>query len=405
MNNDNKTPKLRFEEYNDDWEQRKLGEMGTTFTGLSGKTKDDFGHGDARFITYMNVFSNPIADLTMTEAVEIDAKQNEIQQGDVLFTTSSETSDEVGMSCVMQENVENTYLNSFCFGYRPNVKFDLNYLAYVLRSESFRKEMTILAQGISRYNISKNKVMYLAIPVPKLEEQTKVGLFFRNLDNLITLHQRKLEKLQNMKKSCLQKMFPRTDKNVPEIRFKEFTSTWEKRTLGSCFDERLESMPDGELLSVTIGSGIKKFAELDRHDSSNSDKSKYKKVCVGDIAYNSMRMWQGASGYSPYEGIVSPAYTVVKPKDGIDSQFFAYMFKKKDITHLFEINSQGLTSDTWNLKYPAFSKIIVRVPVDINEQKKIAAFLRELDGMISISQQELELLKRIKKGCLQRMFV
>ena len=118
-----------------------------------------------------------------------------------------------------------------------------------------------------------------------------------------------------------------------------------------------------------------------------------------------MRMWQGASGYSPYEGIVSPAYTVVKPKEGIDSQFFAYMFKKKDMTHLFEINSQGLTSDTWNLKYPAFSKIIVRVPADINEQKKIAEFLVSLDKMITYSQQELELTKRMKKGCLQKMFV
>ena len=94
-----------------------------------------------------------------------------------------------------------------------------------------------------------------------------------------------------MKKSCLQKMFPKDGATVPEIRFSEFQGDWEERTLGSCFDERLESLPDGELLSVTIGSGIKKFSELDRHDNSNTDKSKYKRVCIGDIAYNSMRMW------------------------------------------------------------------------------------------------------------------
>ena len=91
--------------------------MGSTFTGLSGKTKEDFGHGDAKFITYMNVFSNPIADLQMTETVEIDSKQNCVKAGDVFFTTSSETPEEVGMSCVMPENADNTYLNSFCFGY------------------------------------------------------------------------------------------------------------------------------------------------------------------------------------------------------------------------------------------------------------------------------------------------
>ena len=200
-------PEVRFAGFTDDWEQRKLGDMGSTFTGLSGKTKEDFGHGDAQFITYMNVFSNPVANLEMTEAVEIDAKQNCVKKGDVFFTTSSETPEEVGMSCVMPENKDNIYLNSFCFGYRPTEKFDLDYLAYVLRADSFRKEMTFLAQGISRYNISKNKVMEVSIPIPNLEEQTMVGRYFSTLDNLITLHQRELEILKNLKKTCLKRMF------------------------------------------------------------------------------------------------------------------------------------------------------------------------------------------------------
>ena len=118
--------------------------------------------------------------------------------------------------------------------------------------------------------------------------------------------------------------------------------SWEQRKLGECFSERVESDPNGELISVTIGSGIKKFSELGRHDNSNDDKSKYKKVVVGDIAYNSMRMWQGASGYSPYNGIVSPAYTVITPFSGIDSKFFAYMFKREDMIHTFQIRSQGI---------------------------------------------------------------
>ena len=188
-----KVPEIRFDGFTYDWEQRKLGDMGSTFTGLSGKTKEDFGHGDAQFITYMNVFSNPVANLEMTEAVEIDAKQNRVKKGDVFFTTSSETPEEVGMSCVMPENKDNIYLNSFCFGYRPTEKFDLDYLAYVLRADSFRKEMKFLAQGISRYNISKNKVMEVSIPIPNLEEQTMVGRYFSTLDHLITLHQRKCD--------------------------------------------------------------------------------------------------------------------------------------------------------------------------------------------------------------------
>ena len=105
------------------------------------------------------------------------------------------------------------------------------------------------------------------------------------------------------------------------------------------------------------------------------------------------------------KGIVSPAYTVVKPIGDIDTQFFAYMFKKKGIIHLFEINSQGLTSDTWNLKYPAFSKIVVKVPRNVEEQSRIARFLLELDELISCTEQEIEITKRMKKGCLQKMFV
>ena len=200
-------PKLRFKGYEDAWEQRKLGEVGTTYTGLSGKTKEDFGHGNGQFITYMNVFSNAVASSEMVEPVEIDDRQNKVVAGDVLFTTSSETPEEVGMSSVWLENSKNTYLNSFCFGYRPIIPFDPYYLAFMLRSSLMRKKITFLAQGISRYNISKNKMMDIEIPVPIMSEQHQIGEYFRNLDYLITLHQRKLDELKNMKKTLLQQMF------------------------------------------------------------------------------------------------------------------------------------------------------------------------------------------------------
>ena len=175
------------------WEQRKLGNIGTTYTGLSGKSKDDFGHGDGKFITYMNVFKNPIADEFVTEPIEIDNSQREVKYGDVFFTTSSETPEEVGMSSVWLFNSQNTYLNSFCFGYRFNgdVSIDPYFVGYLLRSPQPRKSLELLAQGISRYNISKTKVMDINISTPtRIEEQSKVGLFMLEIDNLITLHQR-----------------------------------------------------------------------------------------------------------------------------------------------------------------------------------------------------------------------
>ena len=200
-------PEIRFEGFTDPWEQRKLGNCGTTYGGLTGKTKEDFGHGSARFIPYTNVFDNPLTDTKRLEAVEIDSSQNQVAYGDVFFTVSSETPDEVGMSSVWLSDQEDVYLNSFCFGYRQDSTFDPHYLAYMLRSSSVRSNLTLLAQGISRFNISKNKVMELNVPVPSAVEQKQLGQYFTKLDNLITLHQRKLDLLKNTKKSLLDKMF------------------------------------------------------------------------------------------------------------------------------------------------------------------------------------------------------
>ena len=202
-----KVPEVRFPGFMADWDYRKLGDVGETYTGLSGKSKDDFGHGRGKYVTYMNVFSNSIANPSLVELVEIDTKQNEVNPGDIFFTTSSETPEEVGMSSVWLENSDNTYLNSFCFGYRPIEKFDNYYLAYMLRSSVVRKKITFLAQGISRYNISKNKVMDIAVPIPVIEEQTKIGEFFKQLDDIINLQQQELEKLKQTKQAFLQKMF------------------------------------------------------------------------------------------------------------------------------------------------------------------------------------------------------
>jgi type I restriction enzyme S subunit len=187
---DEYTPKIRFKGFTDAWEQRKLGDIGKTFTGLSGKTADDFGHGEAKFLPYLNIFNNPIADISFLESIEIDKSQNQIQYGDVFFTTSSETPEEVGMSSVWLGKSANIYLNSFCFGFRPTIEFNHYYFGYLLRSDTFRKPITILAQGISRFNISKTKVMEIEISLPSKDEQSKIGELFNNLDHLITLHQR-----------------------------------------------------------------------------------------------------------------------------------------------------------------------------------------------------------------------
>lgn len=193
-------------------------------------------------------------------------------------------------------------------------------------------------------------------------------------------------------------------KKVPEIRFKEFEEEWVQSKLGDCFLERVERSAIGELISVTINNGVVKAADTGRADSSSADKSNYKRVEVGDIAYNSMRMWQGACGYSSYSGILSPAYTVVTPTNGVDVKFYYYLFKRTEYLYQFRINSQGLTSDTWNLKYPSFSKINCMVPKE-PEQKRIAELFLHIDNLISKLEQKLEKLRNIKQSLLNQMFV
>lgn len=201
-------PALRFAGFEDEWKEVKLGEVGETYTGLSGKTKEDFGHGEGKFITYVNVFNNPLTDLYGLDSVEIDDKQRRVQYGDVLFTTSSETPEDVGLSSVWMGTEDNVYLNSFCFGYRPQKGiFDLYYLAFVLRSFSVRKEFMLLAQGISRFNISKTKVMDMSIHVPSLPEQEAIGSFFQDLDKAIAKQEEKVNQLKESKQTLLRKMF------------------------------------------------------------------------------------------------------------------------------------------------------------------------------------------------------
>lgn len=190
---------------------------------------------------------------------------------------------------------------------------------------------------------------------------------------------------------------------IPGLRFSGYNDVWEQRELGECFDERTERSADGELIAVTINSGVVKASELNRHDNSSEDKSNYKVVRVNDIAYNSMRMWQGASGYSQYDGILSPAYTVAVPRENINPVFFSYMFKKTDMIHEFQINSQGLTSDTWNLKFPAFSTISANVPKS-EEQQAIGNYFTNLDHLITLHQNEYDKLLIMKKTMLEKMF-
>ncbi|MFI3546503.1 restriction endonuclease subunit S [Mammaliicoccus sciuri] len=205
---------LRFKDENGneypEWEDYVLGEIGFSYTGLSGKTKEDFGHGNASFITYMNVFKNTIANINMTEKVEIkeNEKQNKVNYKDILFTTSSEVPEETGMASVWLYEKDNVYLNSFCFGFRVT-SHNVNpiYLSRYLRSEKMRKQITLLSQGSTRFNISKKEVLKLNIDVPELREQNKIVEYLSCHDSRIEGQKNKINVLKQRKQGLLQKMF------------------------------------------------------------------------------------------------------------------------------------------------------------------------------------------------------
>jgi type I restriction enzyme S subunit len=192
----------------------------------------------------------------------------------------------------------------------------------------------------------------------------------------------------------------------PKLRFPEFRDAegWESKRLGELFFDRQESGLSGlPLLSLMDKEGIVPQENSNRKNNSNSDKSKYLRVVPGDIAYNTMRMWEGRSAYVGLEGLVSPAYTVCQPKAEVHSLLFSYYFKTPQLIEQFRRYSQGLVNDTLNLKYEAFSTIAVLAPT-FPEQQKIADCLSSVDELIDANRLTLDTLKAHKKGLMRQLF-
>ena len=347
--------------------------MGQTYTGLSGKTKDDFGHGQARFVTYMNVFSNPISNPEMTEPIEIDPKQNEVEVGDVFFTTSSETPEEVGMSSILLEKRGKTYLNSFCFGFRPSEKIDSYYLAYMLRSESTRAKIILLAQGISRYNISKNKVMEIAVSLPSLDEQKMIGQYFSQLDNLITLHQR-----QPFLHST-----PEISLTVQLIH-PFYTSSWEQRKFEEiavrssviCSDDTL---PRVEYEDIVSGTG-------------RLNKDIYAKQSIksgiafhqGDVLYGKLRPYLQNWLLPTFDGLAVGDFWVLQPQNA-DSSFLYRLIQSRQFD---EVANQSTGTKMPRADWKLVSKTVFSIPSNISEQAAIGTYFTALDSLITLHQRK-----------------
>lgn len=274
---------------------------------------------------------------------------------------------------------------------------DPYYLLTYMTQRNFYTHFGMIADGGRKARrVGPEDMLSFPLIYPMPAEQEKIAEILSSQDKLIELKEKLIEEKKKQKKSLMQQLLT-GQKKLPG-----FNSEWTKVKLGDVFSERTETnCQDLELLSVTGTNGVVPRSTIEAKDNSSEDKSKYLKICKGDIGYNTMRMWQGVSALSNYEGIVSPAYTILIPSENVSAKYFSYLFKMQAVIFLFYRFSQGIVDDTRSLKYHEFAKLHLYVPSDKKEQEAIAEILSIADKEIKILQKELNQEKQKKKALMQ----
>ena len=390
-----KVPAIRFADFTDPWEQRKLGELFVESDGRSSEL-------EILSVSVANgIYPASESDKAINPGASL-AKYKVVNKGDVVYNSMRMWQGAVDSS-LYRGIVSPAYVVS-----RPVSEAIPRFFARMLRLPMMLKQYQKTSQGNSKdtqiLKFEEFARIGVLMPVSILEQKSIASMFDR-LDDLITLHQRKYDKLVIFEKSMLEKMFPKDGESVPGIRFAGFTDPWEQRKLGELFVESDGRSSELEILSVSVANGIYPASESDKAINPGASLAKYKVVNKGDVVYNSMRMWQGAVDSSLYRGIVSPAYVVSRPVSEAIPRFFARMLRLPMMLKQYQKTSQGNSKDTQILKFEEFARIGVLMPVSILEQKSIASMFDRLDDLITLHQRKLELLQNIKKSLLDKMFV
>lgn len=345
------------------------------------------------FLTSKNLTENGLDFYNVNYISEEDHKKfserSKVENGDILFGMIGTIGNPTIVNTTINFSIKNMALIKFFKDTKINNFYLLNTIKSKIISNQFSKTAN---EGVQSF-ISLRKIRKLLIPLPLKEEQEKIAEILSAWDDGIETLEKLIEQKEILKKSLSQKYFQRKN-SIFQLK---------QHKLGELFKNRKETnCCDLELLSVCEGLGIVPRSQLNAKDNSNENKSKYLKVCIGDLAYNTMRMWQGRCGVSSYEGIVSPAYTVCIPKNNIDVDYMYYLFKTPHMIHDFWRYSQGIVDDTLNLKFNNFEVIKVWIP-DKETQTKIAKLLKSYDEEIQLLNSKLEKLKEQKKGLMQKL--
>ena len=399
-------PQIRFAGFTDPWEQRKLGEL---YKEVS--EKNDLTYGKDRIISVAHMYFNPVVYVTEDDYLKT---YNVMRLGDIAFEGNRSKNFAHGR---LVENTIGDGIVSHVFKvFRPIQPFDLMYWKYSINNEKAMKDVLTRSTKASTmmHELVAKDFLNEEIAVPSLEEQRQIGGFFDRLDSLITLHQRKYDKLCVLKKSMLDKMFPKGGSLYPEIRFAGFTDPWEQRKLGEVARRVTRKNENGDSdLPLTISA---QYGLVDQRTFFNSqvaskDMSGYFLLHRGEFAYNKSTSadspWGAIKRLEKYDmGCVSTLYICFELLSGDPDFLVTYYETDRWYKAVQLIAAEGARNHgLLNIAPDDFFETQICIPKRIDEQCRIGAVFNRLDSLITLHQRKLELLRNIKKSMLDKMFV
>ena len=403
-------PAIRFKGFSDAWEQRKLSELTSMHARIGWqnlRTSEFLDSGNYMLITGTD-FNDGAINFSTCHYVERERYEQDrniqIHNGSILITKDGT----LGKVAYVQGLSMPATLNAGVFNVqiKDANNVDEKYLFQYLKAPFLMDYVDKKATGGTIKHLNQSILVDFPVILPQRSEQTLIGAFFQQLDNLITLHQRKFEKLTNVKKSMLEKMFPQNGSSYPEIRFKGFTDPWEQRKAKELFVSTADKgYPELPVLSATQDRGMIRRDENSInifHDKKNE--AGYKRVLPGQFVIH-LRSFQGGFAHSAIEGITSPAYTVFgfSEPEKHNSEYWKYVFTSKSFIQRLETVTYGIR-DGRSISYEEFLTLGFVYPSKA-EQTEIARYLDKLSDLITLHQRELEKLQNIKKSMLEKMFV
>ena len=412
MQDNEKKPALRFKGFTDPWEQRKLDEIANFSKGV-GYSKNDLCEEGTPIILYGRLYTKYETSIFDVDTfVKEKAGSVYSKGGEVIVPASGETAEDISIASVVVK--PGILLGGDLNIVSPTTEYDSAFLALTISSGATHKYLSSLAQGKSVVHLHNADIQSVSAKFPTKREQEKIHLLFGKIDTLITLHQRKYEKLVNIKKSMLNKMFPPNGASVPEIRFKGFTDPWEQRKLEEYLEVSSQKNFEGiytkeDVLSVSGDFGIVNQIEFQGRSFAGASVANYGVVETGDIVYTKSPLKSNPYGIikanKGKNGIVSTLYAVYKPKQSVNPEFVQIYFEQdaRMNNYMHPLVNKGAKND---MKVSAENALKGQIVFpDIKEQRTISEFFRNLETLITLHQRKLEKLQNIKKSCLEKMFV